>query len=66
MGAAEGRQEIVKRNFVRDVYSREPQSYFRVFAAEQIVSAHTKVEQVARCNPGRIRIVILSSLRRYA
>ena len=61
--AAEGRKEIVQRDFVRDVDSGESERHLRVFSTEKILGTHTEVEQVARRNPGRIGVVVLSTIR---
>ena len=60
--AAERRKEIIQRDLVRDVDAGESQSHLRVFPAEQIVGTHAEVEQVARRNPRRIGIVVLSTI----
>src|SRR5205807_3363318 len=62
--AAEGRKEIVQRDFVRDVDSSESERHLRVFSTEKIVCAHAKVEQAAWRNAWRIRVVILSAISR--
>jgi|SRR5437667_6085518 len=62
--AAERRKEIVQRDLVREVDSRESQSHLRVFRAKQIVGAHAKVEQATRRDARWIGVVILSAVRR--
>ena len=60
MGAAEGRQKIIKRNFVGQVFnidrSSEPGLALPVC---EIVRADTEVEKIARLYAVRIVVVIL-------
>ncbi len=64
MRAAKSRKKVIKRDFVRNVYRGEPQRHFLALCAEQVVGADAEVEQVARCDSRRIRIVVRSTVCR--
>src|SRR5579862_9254957 len=59
MGAAERRQEVVERIFIRDVDRRELQAYLVFVAMKNIVVTHSEVKQISRRDAWRIVIVIL-------
>ena len=61
MRPAEGRQEVIQRQFVGDVDGGKRETPFVTFAFEQVVVAHCNIEQVARRNARRIVVVIFGS-----
>ena len=61
MCSAERGQEIVKRDFVRDIDRREAKTPFVFFTFEEIVISHREVKQVTWRYAGRIMIIILCS-----
>ena len=57
--SAEGRKKIVQRVFVRQVHHRQARAPLVFFAVEEVVVAHGKIEQIARCDARRIVVVVL-------
>lgn len=63
--AAERREEIVQREFVRDVDRGEADAPLVAVAVEQVVVADGHVKQVPRRNSLRIVVVVFRVRRRY-
>lgn len=64
MSSTEGRQKVVKRVLVREIDERYlcvPLVFFRV---KEIVIADREIEQISRCNAGRIMIIVFCAGRR--
>src|SRR3989442_7270531 len=66
MRAAERRQEVIKRNFVRQVDHCEAQAPLVAISVEQIVVPDAEIKQVTRSDAGRIVIVVFGSRSRQA
>lgn len=62
---AEGRKEVIQRQFVCDVNGGKRKTPFVTFAFEQVIVAYCNIEQVTRRNARRIVVVIFGSGRRY-
>src|SRR5438270_14035587 len=63
--AAEGREKVVQRGPVGQIYRRELQAPFVAVASEKIVVPDGQIKQMARRNARRIVVIILRSWRRY-
>ena len=61
--SAEGGKEVIERHLVGHVDGRKPQAPLVTVAVEQVVVAHRDVEQIARCDAGRIVVIILGAGR---
>ena len=59
--SAEGRQEIIKRSFVRDIDGRELEVRFDFVAAEHVIDPYANVEQISRRDAWRVVIGIESA-----
>lgn len=64
--AAEGRQEVVERHFVRQIDGCKPQTPLVSVAMEEVVVAHARVKQIARSDARRVFVIILGSRLRNA
>jgi hypothetical protein len=62
---AEGREEVIERQFVGDVDGGKRETPFVTFAFKLVVVAHRNIEQITRRNARRIVVVIFSSGCRY-
>ena len=65
MCAAKCRQEIVKRDLVRDIDSGEAETPFVFVTAKQVVIANRDIKQVARGDARWIVIIVRGPRRRY-
>ena len=65
VGSAEGGEEVIQRQFVRQIDDREAEAPLVTFSTEQIVLTHGEVKEIARLDPLWIVVVILGSRRRY-
>ena len=61
--SAEGGEEVVKRVFVGDVDGGQAEAPFVAVAVEEVVLADGCVEEVPRCNAGRVLVVIFGTGR---
>src|SRR2546423_3633747 len=61
--AAEGREEVVERLLVRQVDGREAERHLRVLCAQEVVGSGAQVEEVARGDARRVRVVVLCPVR---
>ena len=66
MRATECRQEIVEGGLIREVHNRELQSRLDLFFVEEIVIPDSRIEQIARCNAGRVVVGIIRTWCRNA
>ena|SRR5438034_7000152 len=64
MRAAERRQEVIKRNFVRQVDHCKAQAPLVAISVEQVVVPDAEIKQVTRRDAGRIAIVVFGSRSR--
>src|ERR1700741_2522314 len=62
--AAEGREEVVERVFIRHVYRRNTRTPSEAVTMEEVVIAHCHVEQAARLDARRILVIVLGPRRR--
>src|ERR1019366_8522434 len=62
---AEGRKEVIQRQFVGHVDSGERKTPFVTFAFEHVVVAHRNIKQVARRDARRIVVGVLRPGGRY-
>src|SRR5436305_4335430 len=62
--AAEGGEEVVERLLVRQVDGREAKRHLRVLGAQEVVGSGAEVEEVARGDARRVRVVVLRPVRR--
>ena len=65
MCPAERGKKVVKRAFVPDVDTSQPQAPLIPVTVEQIVISDGSVKQIPRLYPGRIVIIVLRSRGRY-
>src|SRR5256714_10781075 len=61
--AAECGEEVVERLLVRQVDGREPKRHLRVLCAQEVVGSGAQVEEVARGDARRVRVVVLRPVR---
>ena len=66
MRAAKGGQKVIERIIVREVDYRDLCTPFVFIAMEDVVMPDGEIEEMTRCNPGRIVIVVFGTGRRYA
>src|ERR1700682_1624839 len=64
VGSAEGGEEVVKRDLVRHVDDGHASAPFEAVFVEQIVITEAEIKEVARCNTGRIMVVVCCPWRR--
>ena len=62
--SAEGRKEIVERFFVGQIDHRQARAQFEPVAVKEVVLSHGDVEKIARCDAGRIVVVVFRAGRR--
>ena len=63
--AAERRQKVIQRYFVRQIYDRQPRTPLEPIAMEDVIVANGQVKQIAWLGARRIVIVIFLPGRRY-
>ncbi len=64
MRAAERGEEVVERVLVGDVDGGQVQVHLVVLLVENVVLSERDIEQVARCDAGRIVVVVFSARSR--
>ena len=63
--AAERREKVVERVFVRDINRRQLQADLVSIPVEEVVMSDSEIEQVSRRHARRIGVVVFSAWRRY-
>ena len=58
MCSTESREEIVERFFVRQIDNCKAEAPFALVTVKQIVMTHGQIKEVARCDAGRVVVVI--------